>query len=73
MNKIVTCQPQEKKKLQFIHSQKNYIWYKLQSTNNHDFVMEISVFTCTSKGVGALVCLRLIVTSIKGMSHQVSN
>lgn len=72
MNKIVTCQPQEKKKKTTIYSFSKKL-YMVQSTNNHDFVMEISVFTCTSKGVGALVCLRLIVTSIKGMSHQVSN
>lgn len=71
MNKIVTCQPQEKKKTTIYSFSKKL--YMVQSTNNHDFVMEISVFTCTSKGVGALVCLRLIVTSIKGMSHQVSN
>ena len=70
MNKMVTCQPQEKKKnttVQFIQVfQLNYLYgtnnhdfltQKKKKKKNHDFVIEISVFTCTSKGVGVLVCL----------------
>ena len=67
MNKMVTCQSQEKKKYYCtIYSSiptQLFIWYKQpwfsypKKKKNHDFVIEISVFTCTSKGVGVLVCL----------------